>query len=125
MSTTGPDYTLDVDGMIMPAPDAVTNLTPSDGAINIINGSNLTWSWGVNTQEYRVVLGTTYPPATVVQDWATANTAVDGSYTLAGLNPSLQYFWRIDVRITMALQMVTFGFHNHHHTAFCTCCHRE
>ncbi|MCK9452912.1 MAG: carboxypeptidase regulatory-like domain-containing protein, partial [Bacteroidales bacterium] len=98
VSATGADFTLDYTPTVMPAPDAVTNLTPSDGAVDIENGDMLTWSWGANTLEYRVVLGTTYPPATVVQDWATANTATDGSYTLAGLNPNLQYFWRIDTR---------------------------
>ncbi|MCK9453357.1 MAG: carboxypeptidase regulatory-like domain-containing protein, partial [Bacteroidales bacterium] len=98
VSTTGADFILDYTPTAMPASDAVTNLTPADGAVNIINGSNLTWSWGANTMDYRVVLGTTYPPATVVKDWATANTAVNGSYTLSGLNPNLQYFWRIDTR---------------------------
>ncbi|MBZ0243696.1 MAG: carboxypeptidase regulatory-like domain-containing protein, partial [Bacteroidales bacterium] len=98
VSTTGADFTLNVVDVVMPSPDAVTNLTPSDGAVDIENGDMLTWSWGANTQEYRVVLGTTYPPATVVQDWGIANTATDGSYTLAELNPNLQYFWRIDAR---------------------------
>ncbi|MDY0078729.1 MAG: carboxypeptidase regulatory-like domain-containing protein, partial [Bacteroidales bacterium] len=98
VSTTGPNYTLNYTTTVMPSPVAVTNLTPVDGAVNIINGSNLTWSWGANTMDYRVVLGTTYPPATVVQDWTTANTATDGSYTLSGLNPNLQYFWRVDTR---------------------------
>ena len=98
VSTTGPNYNLNYTTTVMSSPVAVTNLTPVDGAVNIVNGSNLTWSWGANTLEYRVVLGTTYPPATVVKEWATANTAVNGSYTLAGLNPNLQYFWRVDVR---------------------------
>ncbi|MDY0078804.1 MAG: choice-of-anchor J domain-containing protein, partial [Bacteroidales bacterium] len=98
VSATGANYTLNYTPTVMPSPVAVTNLTPADGAVNIINGNNLTWSWGTNTLDYRVVLGTTYPPATVVKDWATANTAVNGSYTLAGLNPNLQYFWRIDTR---------------------------
>ncbi|MBZ0242250.1 MAG: choice-of-anchor J domain-containing protein, partial [Bacteroidales bacterium] len=97
VSTTGANFTLDVVDVAMPAPAAVTNLTPTDGAVDIENGDELTWSWGANTLDYRVVLGTTYPPATVVQDWATANTATDGSFTLSGLNPNLQYFWRVDV----------------------------
>ena len=79
----------------MPAPDAVTYLTPADGAINITNGMFLTWDFGANVHEYQVILGTTYPPSTVVVPW-TDN--LQESYTLTGLQPNMQYFWQVNVR---------------------------
>jgi len=100
VSTTGADYTLDVTATAMPAPDAVTYIAPADGAVDIINGDELEWSWGANTSEYQVILGTTYPPATVVQDWTAADLDENGSFTLSNLNPNLQYFWQVNVRNT-------------------------
>jgi hypothetical protein len=103
VSTTGADYNLNVIATDMSAPDAAAYIAPADGAINIINGNQLEWAWGANTGDYQVVLGTTYPPATVVQDWTTANTAVNGTFTLSNLNPNLQYFWQVNVRNTEAV----------------------
>jgi hypothetical protein len=100
VSTTGADYTLDVTATAMPAPDAVTYIAPADGAIDISNGDQLEWSWGANTSEYQVILGTTYPPATVVQDWTAADLDENGSFTLSSLNPNLQYFWQVNVQNT-------------------------
>lgn len=79
----------------MPAPEAAINIAPVDGAVDIINGTDLEWAFGANTLEYQVLLGTTYPPATVVVDW-TAELAT--SYTLTNLEPNLQYFWQVNVR---------------------------
>ncbi|NTW23159.1 MAG: hypothetical protein HGA37_00555, partial [Lentimicrobium sp.] len=99
LNSWGGSYTL----LPMPVPDAVTYVSPADGAININNGMSLNWLFGANVAEYQVILGTTYPPATVVVDW-TSDLAE--SYTLTGLNPNLQYFWQINVRNT---QGTTFG----------------
>jgi hypothetical protein len=79
----------------MPAPDAATYVAPADGAIDITNGMDLEWTFGANTLEYQVVLGTTYPPATVVVDW-TDDLAT--AYELANLEPNLQYFWQVNTR---------------------------
>ncbi|MBG0782686.1 MAG: carboxypeptidase regulatory-like domain-containing protein, partial [Bacteroidales bacterium] len=79
----------------MPAPDAATYVAPADGAIDITNGMDLEWTFGANTLEYQVVLGTTYPPATVVVDW-TGELAE--AYTLVNTQPNLQYFWQVNVR---------------------------
>jgi hypothetical protein len=95
VSTTDIDYTLDVNVDLMPAPDVVTYLAPADGALDIINGNILEWTFGANTLEYQVVLGTTYPPTNVVVEW-TADLAT--TYTLVDLAPSLQYFWQVNVR---------------------------
>ncbi|MDD4372439.1 MAG: choice-of-anchor J domain-containing protein [Bacteroidales bacterium] len=95
VSTTGADFTLDVVDNLMPAPDAVTYLAPADGATGIINGDELEWAFGAGVIEYQLILGTTYPPATVVVDWTTD---LEESYTLTTLNPNMQYFWQVNVR---------------------------
>ncbi|MDY0103625.1 MAG: carboxypeptidase regulatory-like domain-containing protein, partial [Lentimicrobium sp.] len=81
----------------MPVPDPVTYVAPLDGAININNAMSLSWTFGNNVSEYEVVLGTTYPPTTVVVPY-TSNLAT--SYTLAGLQPNMQYFWQVNVKNT-------------------------
>jgi hypothetical protein len=95
VSTTGADFTLDITDMVMPAPDQVTYTYPLDQAIDIGNTDSLTWVFGENTLEYELVLGTTYPPATVVVPY-TSDLAT--SYQLDNLNPNLQYFWQVNVR---------------------------
>jgi hypothetical protein len=79
----------------MPAPDAVVYNAPLDGAVDITNGDDLEWTFGANTLEYELVLGTTYPPATVVVPW-TSDLAE--AYTLVNTQPNLQYFWQVNVR---------------------------
>ncbi|MDD4372437.1 MAG: carboxypeptidase regulatory-like domain-containing protein [Bacteroidales bacterium] len=79
----------------MPDPEAAINIAPADGAVDIINGTDLEWAFGANTLEYQVILGTTYPPATVVVDWTDE---LATSYTLSNLEPNLQYFWQVNVR---------------------------
>ena len=95
VSTTGASYDLAVTSVAMPSPVAATYVAPADGAVDIINGDMLEWTFNANTLEYQVVLGTTYPPATVVVDW-TSDLATE--YTLANLEPNLQYFWQINTR---------------------------
>ena len=85
------DYTVTA----MPAPDQAVYVAPADGAVDIVNGDMLEWTLGANTFEYQVVLGTTYPPATVVVDWTSD---LMEEYTLANLEPNLQYFWQVNTR---------------------------
>ncbi len=99
VSTTGADYTLDVVATAMP-PRCSNLYCPLDGAVDIMNADELEWSWGANTSEYQVILGTTYPPATIVQDWIAADLEENGSFILSNLNPNLQYFWQVNVRNT-------------------------
>ena len=81
----------------MPAPVAATYTEPLDGAIGISNNQYLKWTFGDYTDEYQVLVGTTYPPATVVVPW-TSNLA--NSYKLTGLQNNMQYFWQVNVRNT-------------------------
>ncbi|MDD4372438.1 MAG: choice-of-anchor J domain-containing protein [Bacteroidales bacterium] len=88
-------WTVAVNLTAMPAPQAVTNVAPLDGAVDIINGTDLEWAFGANTLEYQLILGTTYPPATVVVDWTDE---LATTYELSNLEPNLQYFWQVNVR---------------------------
>ncbi|HZK09298.1 MAG TPA: choice-of-anchor J domain-containing protein [Bacteroidales bacterium] len=76
-------------------PEAVTNIAPANGAVNIENGELLSWEFGANTNEYEVVLGTTNPPTTVVVPF-TGNLAT--SYELTDLQTYTQYYWRVNAR---------------------------
>lgn len=97
-STTGVDFDVYFDvSESMPLPVAASNPVPADGAIAINNGMLLGWDLGEYTDAYRLILGTTYPPSTVAVDWTTD---LAESFTLAGLQPNMQYFWRVDSRNT-------------------------
>jgi hypothetical protein len=71
----------------MPSPDAATYVAPADGAVDVINGMDLEWTFGANTMEYQVVLGTTYPPANIVVDWtssvAEVSSPLEGTWMVA------------------------------------------
>ncbi|MBW6491394.1 MAG: carboxypeptidase regulatory-like domain-containing protein, partial [Lentimicrobium sp.] len=96
------DFTSNYSLVPMPGPDAATYVSPLDGAINISNGMSMNWTFGANTTEYQVVLGTTYPPTTVVVPF-TGTLAT--SYVLAGLQPNMQYFWQVNTRNTQGTTM--------------------
>ncbi|NTW26420.1 MAG: hypothetical protein HGA37_17105, partial [Lentimicrobium sp.] len=87
----------------MPLPVAATYIAPADGAVNINNGMSASWTFGAYTDEYQLILGTTYPPSTVVVPF-TSNLAT--SAVLSGLQPNLQYFWQVNSRNTSG---TTFG----------------
>jgi hypothetical protein len=95
VSTTGAAYDLDVTTSVMPDAEAATYVAPADGAVDVINGTMLEWTFGNNTLEYQVVIGTTYPPATVVVDW-TDDLAT--TFELSNLEPNLQYFWQVNTK---------------------------
>jgi len=77
------------------APDAVTNIAPVNGAINIENGSSLSWEFGANTDEYQLMLGTTNPPTDVAVDFTTT---LATSYTLIGLEDNTIYYWQVNAK---------------------------
>ncbi|OYT15912.1 MAG: hypothetical protein B7C24_10495 [Bacteroidetes bacterium 4572_77] len=88
-------FDLSINGSIMPLPQIAFNPSPLDGDIDVINPLTLSWEFGAYTNEYKLSYGTTYPPSEVLVDW-TNNLAT--SYELGNIDPSLQYFWRVDVR---------------------------
>jgi hypothetical protein len=89
-------FDIDITATTMPDPEKAFNPSPADGAIDIpSNGLVLGWEFGQYTNEYKLSFGTTYPPSDVLVDW-TSDLAT--SYALPNLDPSMQYFWRVDVK---------------------------
>ena len=78
-----------------PTPDPVTNLTPMNGAINIDNGMALHWAFGANTNEYQLLMGTTYPPSVVFVPYTSTLTT---TYTLFGLEYNKTYYWQVNAK---------------------------
>ncbi len=95
VSTTGASFDITVNAPAMPMPLFATNPVPADGAIDIMNGDVLSWTFGQYTEEFQLILGTTYPPSTVVVDWTSD---LSNTYALAGLESNMQYFWQINER---------------------------
>ena len=80
----------------VPAPTELTYLAPENMATEIEAPLTLEWEGGDNAAQYQVLFGSNYPPQ-VALDW----TLVDdnyGSFEIAELNPSTQYFWQIKVK---------------------------
>jgi len=88
-------FDFNITGTTMPSPEKAFNPSPADGEMDVLNPVTLTWEFGLYTNEYKLVYGTTYPPSTVLVDW-TSDLAT--SYDLGNLDPSMQYFWRVDVK---------------------------
>lgn len=81
----------------IPAPTALTALTPADGATEVESPVTLTWEGGENAAQYQVLFGTSPVNMPAVLDW----TMVDenyGSYTVSGLQANTQYFWQIKAK---------------------------
>ena len=94
-SSTSDEFTLNVNMDELPLPEPVANPFPADGDVEIGMPLTFTWELGQYTTEYRMILGTAYPPTEVVVDW-TRNLAQ--SYTVTNLYNNTNYFWRIDER---------------------------
>jgi len=89
-------FDIDITATTMPDPEKAFNPTPADAAVDVpSNGIVLSWEFGQFTNEYKLSFGTTYPPSDVLVDW-TSDLAT--TYALSNLDPSMQYFWRVDVR---------------------------
>ena len=84
----------------IPAPEAVTLLTPADGATGIEGTTTLTWEGGVNGTEYQVMFSTS-PSVVMTPDqnaWLPYDAATTTSYEVSGLASNTQYFWRVYVK---------------------------
>ena len=79
-----------------PAPVAVTNIAPVNNATSInINGEELSWAFGANTNEYQLMFGTNSTPATVVVDFTST---LATTYALAGLTYNTTYYWQVNAK---------------------------
>jgi len=71
-------------------PDPAINPSPNDGATNVSNAANLSWTDGGNTDDFEVYFGTTETPPLV-------STQSTTSYQPA-LAPNTTYFWKVIAR---------------------------
>ena len=77
-----------------PAPMKAYNPNPANGASDIVNPT-LSWEFGANTMEYRLLLDTQNPPQDVAVAWTSD---LQNSYVPAELEGNKIYYWRVDVR---------------------------
>ena len=91
------EFTVSISTEALPAPEALTEMTPANGATEQDN-PKLTWSFGKYTSEYQVLLGTTNPPTEVVVDW-TSELAT--SFQTEGLANQTIYYWQVNTRNTI------------------------
>ncbi|MBR0176054.1 MAG: fibronectin type III domain-containing protein, partial [Bacteroidales bacterium] len=99
-SATSPDFTVNIEFVGIPCPEAAVAVSPADDAddVQIGSGINLQWTLGNYTTEYRLVFGSTYYCEEVLVDW-TSDLAQ--SYTVLPSHPlynNTNYFWRVDTR---------------------------
>ena len=95
VSSTSPQYILEIGTDVLPLPLPVTLVAPADGATDISSPVELQWQLGQFTAEYQLLMGTSYPPTQVVVDW-TADLAE--SYLAENLQNNQIYFWRVNER---------------------------
>ena len=95
VSSTSPQYILEIGTDVLPLPLPVTLVAPADGATDVTSPVELQWQLGQFTAEYQLLMGTSYPPTQVVVDW-TADLAE--SYLAENLQNNQIYFWRVNER---------------------------
>ena len=79
----------------VPAPvQAVVN-TPADGSTNVTTPFLADWTLGDYTTEMQVLLGTQYPPQTVLVDWTSE---LFTSMQINELEPNQSYFMQVNAR---------------------------
>jgi hypothetical protein len=96
-------FDLEITSTTMPAPECIlndVNLFPADGQVEVpSNNITLEWAFGQYAQEYQIVYGLDYPPTDSISDWMPAGAAgTIGTFDLPNLDPSMQYFWRINLK---------------------------
>jgi len=94
-SSTTDNFNININAQTIPVPTIASNPFPADGTIDVTTPIEMTWNIGNYTTEYRVMLGTTYPPTDVLVDWTTD---VAESHVVASLTNSTNYYWRVDER---------------------------
>ena len=89
-----PDFNVYLESYQMPVPYASAVTYPYDGATGVDNGDMMEFYFGDYSREMKVLVGTQYPPTTVLQDW----TSLDTPVALSGLNHNTVYFARVITR---------------------------
>lgn len=80
-------------------PDAPTLTSPAHESSTDQNPL-LSWDFGANTEEYKVLLGSDENNLAVVKDYTNTNNAASGSYQTSNLNSGV-YYWQIVAKNSM------------------------
>lgn len=79
----------------VPAPEPAVIIYPSDGETNVVTPYLAEWVLGDYTTEMQVLVGTQYPPTTVMIDWT--DYLVESAF-LMDLEPNQAYFMQVNAR---------------------------
>ncbi len=75
-------------------PGNITLVSPEDGSSQTANPVVLSWTFGDNTEEYQVWLGTDANNLTCVKDWTNTNNQTAASYQASDLGANT-YYWKV------------------------------
>ena len=79
----------------VPAPEQAIIVSPADGATNVTAPYLAEWYLGDYTEEMQVLVGTQYPPQTVLIDWT--DYLVESAF-ITDLQPNQSYFMQVNER---------------------------
>lgn len=95
VSSTSPQFVVELSTDALPAPVAATLVASADGATDITSPLELQWQLGQFTAEYQLLMGTSNPPSEVLVDWTFD---LSESFTVDNLLHNRIYYWRINER---------------------------
>ena len=95
VASTTDEFNVDMAVAEVPAPEQAIVISPYDGETGVESGSIAKWIIGDYTTEMQVLLGTQYPPQTILIDWTT--NLVAGAF-LPELQPNQSYFMQVNER---------------------------
>ena len=95
VASTTDEFNVDMAVAEVPAPEQAIVISPYDGETGVESGSIAEWIIGDYTTEMQVLLGTQYPPQTILIDWTT--NLVAGAF-LPELQPNQSYFMQVNER---------------------------
>ncbi|HTN19990.1 MAG TPA: LamG-like jellyroll fold domain-containing protein [Pelobium sp.] len=79
--------------VVSPLPLQASNPSPTDGGTgNRDVTTNVSWNGGINTNTYKIYLGTTSGALNYITEQAVSTS----SYEFTGLTASTKYYWRVD-----------------------------
>ena len=95
VASTDPGFDVYIETGDVPAPEQAVITYPEDGTANVPTSFLATWELPDYATEMQVLLGTQYPPQTILVDWTSE---LFSSYQVNGLEPSQSYFMQVNVR---------------------------
>ena len=95
VASTEQEFDVYIETEEAPAPEQPVITYPTDGTPKVPTSFQATWELPDYVSEMQVLLGTQYPPQTVLVDWTNE---LFNSYPVNNLEPSQSYFMQVNVR---------------------------